>query len=59
MATREGGIKRLDCITGSMGMNLTKFQETVIDRGAWHVTVNGVAKSLTQLGTITVFMLIF
>ena len=42
-----------------MGMNLSKFQEMVIDRGAWHATVSGVAESPTQLRTITVFMLIF
>jgi len=59
MATVEGGMKYLDCITGSMGMNLSKFQEMVIDRGAWHATVSGVAESPTQFRTITVFILIF
>ena len=28
-------IRWLDCITDSMGMNLSKLQETVEDRGAW------------------------
>ena len=30
-------------------MNLSKLQEIVKDREAWHVTVRGVAKSRTQL----------
>ena len=30
-------------------MNLSKFQETVKDRGAWHAAVHGAAKSGTQL----------
>ena len=29
-------MKWLDSITGSVYMNLNKFQETVNDRGAWH-----------------------
>ena len=35
----------LDSITDSMDMNLSKFQETVKDRGAWHAAVHGVTKS--------------
>ena len=38
----------LDDITNSMDMNLSKFQETVKDREAWHVAVHGVTKSWTQ-----------
>ena len=34
--------------TESMDMNLSKLQETVKDKGAWHSTVPGVAKSRTQ-----------
>ena len=30
----------LDSITDSMGMNLSKFQETVKDRGAWWAAVH-------------------
>ena len=30
-------------------MNLSKFPETVKDRGAWHAAVHGAAKSGTQL----------
>ena len=37
----------LDSITGSMAVNLSKFQEIVEDRRAWHAAVYGVAKSCT------------
>ena len=36
-------------ITSSVDMNLSKFWETVKDRGAWVAIVHGVAKSWTQL----------
>ena len=39
----------LDSITDSMDMNLSKFQEIVENRGAWHAAVHGVAKSCIQL----------
>ena len=39
----------LDSITNSMDMNLSKLQETVEDRGAWHGTMLRVAKSQIQL----------
>ena len=38
----------LDGISDSMDMSLSKLQETVKDREAWHATVHGVTKSQTQ-----------
>ena len=37
----------LDSLTNSMDMNLSKLQEIVKDREAWHVAVHGVTE-LTQ-----------
>ena len=34
----------LDSITDSMDMNLSKLQEIVEDRGAWHAAVRGLSK---------------
>ena len=40
-------LRWLDSITESMDMNLSKLQETMEDRGAWCVVVQGVEKSWT------------
>ena len=39
----------LEDINDSMGMNLGKFKELLMDREAWHATVYGVTNSGTQL----------
>ena len=37
-----------DSITNSMDLNLSKLQEVVEGRGAWHAAVHEVAKSQTR-----------
>ena len=40
-------MKRLDGITDSMDVSLSKLQEMVTDREAWHAMIHGVTKSRT------------
>ena len=40
-------VRRLDSITNSMNVSLSKLQETVKDKEGWHTAVHGVSKSRT------------
>ena len=43
----------LESITDSKDVSLSKLQEMVKDREAWHAAVHGVAKSRTRLSDFT------
>ena len=42
-------MRRLEVITDWMDMSLSRLQELVMDREAWHAIVHGVSKSQTRL----------
>ena len=43
----QQAMRCLDSVADAVDVNLSKFWEIVEDRGAWHATVYGVAKSWT------------
>ena len=46
-------IRRLDGMSNLMDMSLSKLQELVMDREAWHTAIHGVTKSWTRLSNWT------
>ena len=49
-------MRRLDGITDSMDMSLSKLRELVMDREVWRAAVHEVAKSRTRLSDQTTIL---
>ena len=47
--TEDEMLSMMDSIIDSMDRSLSKLQDIVKDRKAWHAAVHGVTKSWTQL----------